>query len=403
MGEKKKKINKQLINICFLAVLIAITVTVIFTTNDISFKDIVTFLGDCNPWWIVGAVGLMVASVVFEAISLHFIMRGLGARPNFYRSTCYTTADLYYSAITPSGTGGQPASVYYMVKDGIGAGKASFGLVFNLTAYTLSIIIIGAAAFAVRPEFFSAVGEWFPRLLIIVGCIIQGLLLAFFIGCMFCGGAVKKVGNGLISLLHKIHIVKKPDKWRGKLENEIELYKGCLFEIKNHPGMSFVNVFANLGQRMCHVLIPVFVILAAKPDADVLSLIACSSLVIIGYNSIPLPGGMGVYEYLFVPVYSAAGLGGGEAFILSALMVSRFISFYMIMVGCGLYTLVYHIQVMRRSGEIGAAREEERAEDCGGPKISEGGETDFIPGKGSESGEIYGDEREGRANKHGEG
>ena len=359
----KKKINKQLLNIGFLVILIAITVIVIFTANDISFSDIFAFLKTCDARWIVGAVGLMIASVLFESISLHFIMRGLGERPNFYRSTCYTSADLYYSAITPSGTGGQPASIYYMAKDGIGAGKATFGLIFNLTAYTLSIIIIGAVAFIVRPGFFAAVGEWFPQLLIVVGCIIQGLLLAFFIGCMFWGGAVKKAGNGIISLLHKIHIIKKPEKWRDKLAAEIELYKDCLYEIKNHPGMSVINVLANLGQRICHVLIPVFVILAAQPEANFWDLCVCSALIIIGYNSIPLPGGMGVYEYLYVRVYSAAGLAGGSTFILSALMVSRFISFYMIMVGCGLYTLAYHIQVMRRpSAEVAAADAEEQAD-----------------------------------------
>ena len=104
----KKKINKQLLNIGFLVVLIAVTVIVIFTANDISFSDIFGFLRTCDPWWIVGAVGLTVASVLFEAVSIHFIMRGLGERPSFYHSTVYTSADLYYSAITPSGTGGQP-------------------------------------------------------------------------------------------------------------------------------------------------------------------------------------------------------------------------------------------------------------------------------------------------------
>lgn len=409
MGEKKKKINKQLLNICFLVVLIAVTLIVIFTATDISFKGIFEFLRECNPWWIVGAVGLTVASVIFEAVSLFFIMRGFGQKTGFYRSTCYASADLYYSAITPSGTGGQPASVYYMVKDGIGAGKASFGLIFNLTAYTLATIIVGAAAFAIRPHFLYAVGEWFPQLLIIVGCVIQVLLLAFFIGCMFWGSAVKKAGGGIISLLHKIHIIKKPDKWRDKLAHEIERYKDCLYEIRRHPGMTAVNIFANLGQRMCHVLIPVFVILAAQPDADFLNLCVASALIIIGYNSIPLPGGVGVYEYLYVYVYAAAGLAEGKVFILAALMVSRFISFYMIMIGCGLYTLLYHIQVMRRppketpqkegetqeEGETAPPEDGEgpaegrESEESAGPKVDAG----FSDGEETSIGEEYGRER----------
>ncbi len=402
MSEKKvtKSMKKQLLNIGFLLVLIAVTVIVIFTANDISFGDIFVFLKDCQPWWIVGALALMVASMIFEAVSLHFIMHGLGEKPNFYRSTCYTSADLYYSAITPSGTGGQPASVYYMVKDGIGAGKASFGLIFNLTAYTLSIIIIGAVAFAVRPGIFAEVGEWFPQLLIIVGCVIQGLLLAFFIGCMFWGGAVRKAGNGIITLLYKIHIIKKPDKWRKKLAEEIDLYKGCLYEIKDHPGMSFINLFANLGQRVCHVLIPVFVILAQQPGADFWGLCACSALIIIGYNSIPLPGGVGVYEYLYVSIYATAGLGD-EIFVLAALMVSRFISYYLIMILCGLYTLIYHIQVMRRpTGDIAAETDGKAAEEAESAAEADGEEEIIIvPAEGTDDGEDHGREE----NRDGEG
>ncbi len=360
--KKKKKVNKQLLNICFLVVLIAITVIVIFTATDISFKDIFDFLGRSDPWWIVGAVALMVASVIFEAISLHFIMRGLGEKPSFYRSTVYTSADLYFSAITPSGTGGQPASIYYMAKDGIGAGKATFGLIFNLTAYTFSIIIIGAVAFAVRPAFFSSIEGWFPQTLIIIGCVIQGVLLAFFIGCMYWGGAVQKAGNGIIALLHKIHIIKNVDKWREKLAREIGYYHDCRVELRTHPGMSIINLLSNLGQRVCHVLIPVFVILAVKPDAGFWDLAVCSALIIIGYNSIPLPGGVGVYEYLYHAVYAAAGLGEGDIFILSALMVSRFISFYMIMIGCGLYTLAYHIHIMHRTAKATAPAEGEGTE-----------------------------------------
>ncbi len=399
MGKKvTKSMKKQLLNIGFLVILTAVTITVIFTATDISISGIFAFLKQCNPWWIAGAVGLMVASVICEAVSLHFIMRGLGARPNFYQSTCYTAADLYYSAITPSGTGGQPASVYYMVKDGIEAGKASFGLVFNLTAYTLSIIIIGIIAFIMRPGIFAAVGEWFPQLLIIIGCVIQGLLLAFFIGCMFWGGAVNKAGNGIISLLAKMHIVKKPEKWREKLAREVSNYKGCRYEMRHHPGMSFINMFANLGQRVCHVLIPVFVILAAQPEADFFGLFACSALILIGYNSIPLPGGVGVYEYLYIVVYATAGLENN--FVLSALMVSRFISFYMIMIGCGLYTFIYHIQVMRRPSAAKNAEEgKEEAELCGETgNAPEGGGRDRIPGQASGSEKSDGEKWEGRKN-----
>lgn len=371
-----KRVKKQLLNIAFLVLLIAVTVIVIFTANDVSLSDIGDFLKGCNPWWIVGALGAMILSNLFEAVSIHFILRGLGERPRFVSSLCYTAADIYYSAITPSATGGQPAAVYYMVRDKIGAGKASFALVFNIAAYTASIIVIGIAAFALRPGFYALFDGGFPKFLVVIGFIIQGLLLAFFIGCMFCGGAVKKAGNALIGFLCKIRLVKKPDKWREKLAHEVEKYKSCLVAIKEHPALTFINFFCNLGQRLCRLATPCFVLLAAAPAADPVGLFACAAFIIIGYNSIPLPGGVGVYEYLYPNIYCAVFAHEADAFILSALMVSRAISYYLSMIACGVITLVYHVYGMRRGGGEDALRERggtDAAEKDGGSEGDEGG------------------------------
>ncbi len=365
--EKKlsKQTRKQIINIAFLVLLIGITILVLFLSNDdFNLENIGQFLSGCDPWWIVAALVAMLFSVLFEAFSLHFILRGLGERPKMRSSIVYATSDIYYSAITPSATGGQPASAFYMVKDGIGAGKASFALVFNLIAYTLAIIIIGGVAFALRPEMYGMIDNWFARLLIILGFVLQSLLLVFFVICMFCGKAVLKCGNWIIALLVKVRLVKKPEKWREKLRTEVEKYKDCLHAVKKHPGMSFVNFFCNLGQRLSHVLVACFVCFAAKPQTDFIDLIVLESFVLVGYNSIPLPGGVGAFEFLYHQIYA---ISFADAFILSAMMVSRVISFYLRMLLSGMYTLIYHVTMIRRRPEqnTGGKENEERSEENG--------------------------------------
>ena len=66
----------------------------------------------------------------------------------------YSCADIYYSALTPSASGGQPASAYYMIKDGIDGGGTSFILIFNLIAYTFAIFVVAALGFILRPAMF---------------------------------------------------------------------------------------------------------------------------------------------------------------------------------------------------------------------------------------------------------
>lgn len=369
-----KQTKKQLLNILFLLFLIGVTLLIVFVVNkDFSFRDLAEFLAACGEewYWLIAAVAASALFVIFEGVSLFFILRGLGEKPKFFSSMIYSTSDVYYSAITPSATGGQPASAYYMVKDGIGAGKASFALVFNLIGYTTAILIIGCAALIIRPAYFGLIENWFMRLLIILGFVLQGALLGFFIACMFCGGAVKKLGNGIISLLTKLRLMKKPEKWRKKIADEVEKFKECRRAIRERPFMTVADFLFNLLQRVSHVLVSCFVCLAAAPSANFFDLFVLESLVLVGYNSVPLPGGVGAFESLYINIYC---IRFGDAFILSAMMVTRAISYYLRMIVCGILTFGYHLHLVRKmggQGEEGAAGDAPEQENCIGENTNE--------------------------------
>ncbi|MDE5593706.1 MAG: flippase-like domain-containing protein [Clostridiales bacterium] len=339
-----KKAKKQIINVAFLVVLIGVTFTVIFVSQDINIHDVGQFLYNCNPWYIVGAFGGMLGYIIFEAISLHIIARKLGHKSKFTSSVAYSTSDLYYSAITPSASGGQPASAFYMMRDGMSGGTAGFTVLFNIISYTAATILVGLFGIIACPNMFGAIGHWLAKTLVIVGFVIQLALLALLLLCLFRARIILKIGNWGISLLAKMHIVKKADKWRGKLDGVVTKYRACRTVIKKHP-MLFANaLLLNVAQRVSQTLIPCFVIMASPAftqyNVSFLELFCMQAYVMIGYNSIPLPGGTGVYEYLYPNVF---GIGFTDmTFVLSAMMVSRAISFYISMLVTGLYTLVYH-------------------------------------------------------------
>lgn len=336
-----KKAKKQLLNIGFLVILIGITVTVVFVSQDINLHDIGAFLSSCNPWYIVGAFGGLLGYILFEAISLHIIARTVGYKSKVVSSIAYSTSDLYYSAITPSATGGQPASMYYMMRDGSGGGVAGFTVLFNLVGYTVATIVVGLFGAVACPWMFGEIGHWFAKTLVIIGFVIQGVLLLLLLLCLFRARIILKIGKWGIAVLAKMRIFKHPEKQTEKLENVINKYRQCRSVMKKHPMLFVSSMFFNILQRTSQTLIPCFVCYAASPDVDFLQLFCMQAYVMIGYNSIPLPGGTGVYEYLYPNIF---GIGGAfdMKFILSAMMVSRAISYYICMIVCGLYTLIYH-------------------------------------------------------------
>jgi len=347
MGKRiSKRAKKQLLNILFLVLLIGITLTVLLLSNrELNFENILNFLSECNYWYIAAAFVCMLLFIVFEGLSLHVIARRLGCKTKISSSLAYSSADVYYSAITPSASGGQPASAYYMVRDGMGGGVTGFTLVFNLISYTAAIIVIGIAAIIAYPSLYSQIDNGFVRFLVIAGFVIQALLLGFFIACMICHRAVLKCGNGLIGLLSRMKIVKRKEKWQEKLRGGVEKYKNSLLIIKQHPSLVAEALILNVAQRVSQTLIPCFVCLAAAPSASFLELFAMQSFVLLGYNSIPLPGGVGAYEYLYLNIYC---LSFENSFILSAMMVSRTISYYISIIVSGVYTWIYHARGIKK-------------------------------------------------------
>lgn len=338
-------VKKQFLYILFILLLLGLTVYALAKSNtELSFSNIINFIKSSNPAYIAAAFLCMLLFIFFEGLSIHVICARLGYKRPLYSSMVYSTADIYYSAITPGASGGQPASAFYMIKDDVDGGTTSFALVLNLAAYIGAILVVAVVAFALDSSIFLRASFW-SKLLIVIGIIIQTALLVFFILCMRCHNLVLKAGNGGIRLLTKIKIIKKPDKWIARYTAVVEKYKLGYEHIKQHKSLFLQALALNVIQRFSQILIPCFVCYSVSGEVPFYQLVAMQSFVLLGYNSIPLPGGTGAYEYLYLDIY---GLAFTDAFVSSSLMVSRAISYYINMIVCGLITLTYHIFVTNR-------------------------------------------------------
>jgi hypothetical protein len=314
------------------------------SNRELNFQNIKDFVASCDPVFILLALVCMVFSIAFEGFSLHLINAKLGYKRRLISSMVYASADVYYSAITPSATGGQPASAYYMIKDDIDAGVTTLSLLTNLVAYTAAILVVSLCAFVLRGKMFFEF-KTVVKLLVGLGVVLQILLLTFFVLCMRHSAAVLKVGNGLISLLSKIKIIKKTEKWRNKLQTEVEKYRSGYEAMKKQKLLFWEVLLLNVAQRLSQIFIICFVCHAADSTASFVDLFAMQAFVILGYNSIPLPGGVGAFEYLYLNIF---GLKFGNVFVTSALMVSRSISYYLRVIVSGVMTLAYHVSILKR-------------------------------------------------------
>lgn len=351
--ETKRSIKKQALSIAFIVLLMGLTVFALSKSNkELSFSNIIEFISAANPAYIAAALACMLLFIIFEGLSLHVICSRLGYKRPLYSSFAYATADIYYSSITPCASGGQPASAFYMIKDGVDGGTASISVVLNLVAYITAILVIAVISFAIDPNIFLQ-ADFFAKLLIIIGIIVQTALLVFFIMCMRCHKLVLKAGTAGIRLLTKIKIIKKPEKWITRFTAVVEKYKLGYEKIRHKKTLFPTAVALNVLQRAAQMLITCFVCYSVSTEVPFYELVAMQGFILLGYNSIPLPGGTGAYEYMYLSIY---GLVFTDAFVTSSMMVSRVISFYINMIVCGVLTLLYHFLVtMKRDSRAATA------------------------------------------------
>ena len=335
----KKSIKKQFANILFVVILASITIVTLLNSNkELNFSSLKSFFYECNIFYIIASFVCMLAFVLFEALSLKIILRKLGCKTKIASALAYSSADVYYSAITPSATGGQPASAYYMIKDGVSGGASGFSLIFNLVGYTLAILIIGIVALFFRFDMFLQFTT-FVKFLVVFGIVAQVFLLGFFIGCMCWHTQILKIGRFFVSLLHNVHIIKDKEKWLARVERAVEKYRCCYDDFQKHKFTFLWVLLCNIAQRVSQMMVSVFVCKSAI-DCSMWEIFIMQSFVLVGYNSIPLPGGIGAYEYLYLQIY---GLALPKSFIVVAVMVTRAISYYISMLVSGIYTVAYHL------------------------------------------------------------
>jgi len=294
---KKKEIVYTLVSV-ILAVLSIWTV--ISQTRNYSFVNLKRFFVEANPLWILIAICCMLGYIVFEALAILCILKAFGYKRSLNKGVIYSAADIYFSAITPSASGGQPASAFFMGFDGIPTGVVTATLVLNLIMYTSSIITIGITALVINPWMFSHFNT-FSRVLILIGYAVLSALTVFFVVLIKNENIVRSIFHAILKVLNKLHIVRRMDMYEKKLEKSIVDYKNCAEMIDGQRSLLVKCFLCNLVQRLSQILVPVMVFLAdggkIKGGVDVF---VTQVFVTIGSNCIPIPGAMGVSDYLLI-------------------------------------------------------------------------------------------------------
>ena len=222
MKDKKKQIIWFIV---FIALVGVTLFTIVKQNESFSIEGFAKYVSAASWQWILLAFVCMAGFILFEGMAILVICRAFGYKEKFRRGMVYSAADIYFSAITPSATGGQPASAYCMMKDKIPGAVTTIVLLINLTLYTISIIVIGVACFLLRPGLFLMFSP-LAKIMITIGFLLQFVLIAVFLLLVYREKIIMKVAAAAMKGLSKLHLIHNIEKnrsilkrWRNNIKN----------------------------------------------------------------------------------------------------------------------------------------------------------------------------------------
>ena len=319
---EKKKILWGIIS--FIIALLTIW-AVMSQSKNASPAMIWNFIKGSNKVWMLLSALSMFGFIWFEGYAIIRIARSLGYKNTVRQGTLYGAADVYFSAITPSATGGQPASAYFMIKDGMPAHATTVVLLINLIMYTLALLTLGILSIIFFPGFLMRF-SWISKLLILIGSVVLILLAIAFYFLLRRGEFLRKFCDKLMKILKKFHLVRYNERRQKKLNDTMEKYQECSRILVGKRKMLLEVYFWNLMQRLSQFGVSVCVFMATGAGAlKALKIGVIQCFVSLGSNSVPIPGSMGVADYIMLDGFKMIV---GEAQPANMELICRGIAFY---------------------------------------------------------------------------
>lgn len=216
---------------------------------------------------------------------------------------------IFFYNLTPNGAGGPPSQIYRLIRAGLSVGAAGALQYTRFIIYEAGEGIFAALMLLFRWNYFV---DTYGNVFVIGGLLFGFKILEVFLLFAVClwPSVIAHVGRGFLRILGCIPPLKKRVRaWDRVLETQIiEFSEGFKTAAQNMPEM-MITLLVTLFQLGCLYALPWFVLHAFGLPADLITCLACGSMLELLTSAIPLPGGTfgaeGGFAFLFAPMFGS--------------------------------------------------------------------------------------------------
>jgi uncharacterized protein (TIRG00374 family) len=339
--------KKTILNILFLAALLVLTFYLMFRGQDLA--PILKEAAAMNKIYLCVGIVLVVIFVCCESVIIQYLLRVIKIKWPLRKCIRYSFVGFFFSCITPSATGGQPAQIYYMKKEGLDIPKSTIVLLLVTIEYKAVLVFLGILI-AILGQ--SALAHLSAEIIFYfyLGLVLNILCVAFMSFLVFSPNIARYLLIKLYRFLAKLRIIKHLNKRLEKLNHSMDSYADASIFLGKNKVAIFIVFFISLLQRLLLFFVTFIVYKGfGLHGHSILEITMLQSMISISVDMLPLPGGMGISErifsLIFVPVF------GSVALTLSGMLISRGISYYALILISAIVTMYTHILVVRKPFE----------------------------------------------------
>lgn len=340
MKNDKKKFHisgKLIFNVAVIA--ISVYLIIYFFISDDGLIDLLSTPNSFNIGWLLVAFLAFDLNILIDTFVTLVYVRSQFKSFRFVDALKVAFVGVFFGAVTPSNTGGQPMQLYLMSKMNINVGFGSACMTQKFIVYQVISTFFSVFAVIARFEFFQSVfSNFWSGLFVVLGFSVQILIMVLFLVLSFCRKITSFFMKFIYKIMKKLNFVNKPEKKMERLYHEVDMFhqsNKALYANKKLCITTYVLVFF---QIFAILSVPYFIyisfgmpqiaIAAGQAPASFFDFICIQSFVLFTSNLVPLPGASGGAELAFTMYFRQFFVVGGVNKIKPAILLWRFVTYY---------------------------------------------------------------------------
>ncbi len=336
MHSKKKIIGNGI----FLAAVFVLTLYGVFHGEDLG--AMMEAIRQVDKGMLFPGVALVLFFIWGESIILWYMMTSFGIRVKKRICFLFSSVGFFFSCITPSATGGQPMQIYYMKKEKIPIPVATVILMVVTITYKLVLVVIGIGVSVFGGGFKERyLGEILP--IFYLGVLLNVFCVTFMTVLVFHPLLAERLLTWGMSCLEKMRFLRHKEERGRRLQKAMQVYRETAGYLEKHRKVLLGVILITFVQRFALFGVTWVVYLAfGLSGTAVWEVVMLQAVISVSVDMLPLPGGMGISEALFLRIFPTVFQG----MLLPGMVLSRGLGYYSQLLVSALFTIAAQFYYM---------------------------------------------------------